>query len=73
MYDSDIQNNCAEIAPSSSCSLQGGQCLVAKLAEVFNEIPGSRISMQRDRDEFTFQVTEPCGDTWIIAFRATSK
>jgi len=73
MHDSNDQKICAEKTPLSPCSLEGGHCLIAKLAELFNGYPGCRLSLQRYRDEFCIGVAEPCGESWILAFRAKNE
>ena len=72
MYNSNAQKISVETIASSPCSLPGGDCLVAQLAEVLGAnilesivdfsltaFPGSRLSLQRNRSEFTLQVTGP--------------
>ena len=72
VHNSNVLNISAETIPSSPCSLSGGHCIVAQLEKVLganilesivdfslNGFPGSRLSLQRNRDEFTLQVTGP--------------
>lgn len=72
MYDSNAQRFSAETIPSSPCSLPGRDCIVVQLAEVLGAnilesivdfsltaFPGSRLTLQRNRGEFTLQVTGP--------------
>jgi len=72
VHNSNSQKISTETIPSSPCSLQGGHCLVAQLANVLganilesivdfsmNALPGSRLTLQRNSGEFTLQVTGP--------------
>ena len=72
MHNANGQKISTETIPLAPCSSHGGHCLVAQLANVLgsnilecivdfslNAFPGSRLTLQANRDEFTLQVTGP--------------